>query len=608
MKTLARSALAAALALAAAPALAQTYSQTIFFGDSLTDAGAFRPGLIQVGGPTAALVGRFTTNPGLVWSEYLANYYGTGATPSNQGGTNYAVGGARGGVNGTSPFGSIPSVSAQVSGYLAANGGRADPNALYTVWSGANDIFAVAAGAPAQTTIATAVGAHVTAIASLRSAGARYILVPTVPDTGLTPSARAQGPAAQAALTQLAVTYNSSLFAGLSGAGLRVIPLNTFSLFQEVVANPGAYGFANITGTACQPQITANSLTCTPNTLVSPGAADSYLFADGVHPTSRAHQLLSEFAVSVLEAPRQVAVLPYSAKVVGRSRADRVSEHADLAADAEGEGMRWWVDARGDSLRYDTGIGFDGVAPGLTGGVDWTRGGMVYGVFGGIGRSYVDFGERRGDFEQLDGTLGGFFAWRGESVWVNAQASYTWLRYDVDREIWLGPSKRSHGGSPDGRNLTVGVNAGFEFGDEGFRHGPVVGVLAQRIEVDGFAESDPALSTSLAYPDQEYDSLIGRVGWRARLTGGGHLQPYAQLTYEREFEDEQDEAFARVQSLPATGEYAVPGLRFDDSYGMLLLGARTQAFGLDTNVGVSATVGHEGGNDATVFATVGARF
>lgn len=608
MKTLARSALAAALALAAAPALAQTYSQTIFFGDSLTDAGAFRPGLIQVGGPTAALVGRFTTNPGLVWSEYLANYYGTGATPSNQGGTNYAVGGARGGVNGTSPFGPIPSVSAQVSGYLAANGGRADPNALYTVWSGANDIFAVAAGAPAQTTIATAVGAHVTAVASLRSAGARYILVPTVPDTGLTPSARAQGPAAQAALTRLAVTYNSSLFAGLSGAGLRVIPLNTFSLFQEVVANPGAYGFANITGTACQPQITANSLTCTPNTLVSPGAADSYLFADGVHPTSRAHQLLSEFAVSVLEAPRQVAVLPYSAKVVGRSRADRVSEHADLAADAEGEGMRWWVDARGDSLRYDTGIGFDGVAPGLTGGVDWTRGGMVYGVFGGIGRSYVDFGERRGDFEQLDGTLGGFFAWRGESVWVNAQASYTWLRYDVDREIWLGPSKRSHGGSPDGRNLTVGVNAGFEFGDEGFRHGPVVGVLAQRIEVDGFAESDPALSTSLAYPDQEYDSLIGRVGWRARLTGGGHLQPYAQLTYEREFEDEQDEAFARVQSLPATGEYAVPGLRFDDSYGMLLLGARTQAFGLDANVGVSATVGHEGGNDATVFATVGARF
>jgi len=189
--------------------------------------------------------------------------------------------------------------------------------------------------------------------------------------------------------------------------------------------------------------------------------------------SSRAHQILAQYVVSVLEAPRQNQILGHSAGVVGRARADRVSAH--LAGKPAGDGMRWWVDARGDSLRYDTGIGFDGVAPGLTGGVDWTRGGMVYGVFGGIGRSYVDFGERRGDFEQLDGTLGGFFAWRGESVWVNAQASYTWLRYDVDREIWLGPSKRSHEGSPDGRNLTVGVNAGFEFGDEGFRHGPVVG-------------------------------------------------------------------------------------------------------------------------------------
>ena len=41
-----RTALAAALALAALPAFAQTYSQTVFFGDSLTDAGAFRPGLV----------------------------------------------------------------------------------------------------------------------------------------------------------------------------------------------------------------------------------------------------------------------------------------------------------------------------------------------------------------------------------------------------------------------------------------------------------------------------------------------------------------------------------------------------------------------------------
>ena len=74
-----RSLLAAALAIAALPAAAQTYSQTVFFGDSLTDSGLNRPALVQIGGPAAAIIGKFTTNPTLVWSEYLADYYGTNA-------------------------------------------------------------------------------------------------------------------------------------------------------------------------------------------------------------------------------------------------------------------------------------------------------------------------------------------------------------------------------------------------------------------------------------------------------------------------------------------------------------------------------------------------
>ena len=73
----ARALLATALAFAALPVAAQTYSQTVFFGDSLTDSGAFRPGLVQVGGPSAGILGRFTTNPGWVWAEWVADYYGT---------------------------------------------------------------------------------------------------------------------------------------------------------------------------------------------------------------------------------------------------------------------------------------------------------------------------------------------------------------------------------------------------------------------------------------------------------------------------------------------------------------------------------------------------
>jgi outer membrane lipase/esterase len=598
--------LAATAALAAPASASGPYSQTVFFGDSLTDSGFFRPLLPLSVRP---VTGQFTTNPGFVWSQWLADYYGTRADPNGNGqvGTNYAAGGARVGVNSTGALGPIPSLSTQVTNYLSANGGRADSRALFTVWGGANDLFAITnAGADPTTTIASAVTAQVGIVATLQNAGARYILVPTIPDLGVTPAFRALGPTAQAQGTALTVNYNTALFGGLTSNNLRVIPIDTFTLIREIVANPAEYGFANITGTACQPQITANSLTCNPTSYITPDAPNTYLFADGVHPASRAHQMLAQYTISILEAPRQNQILAHSATVVGRARADRVSAH--LAGKPEGDGMRWWADVRGDFQRYDSGDLYDGIGPAVTGGVDWTRGNFVYGAFTGVGRNFHHFGERRGDFEHLDTTLGGFAGWYGDNFWANGQLSYTWLSYEVDREVWLGPAKRSHEGSPDGSNLTFGVNAGYDFKGERVTHGPVASVLMQRIDVDGYAENLPTQSTSLAYGDQSFDSLITSLGWQASYEINDHLVPYARLTWDKEHEDQPSEVFARSQSIVGSLPYAVPGLEFDDSYLTLQLGARTELFGLDANIGASVTTAQGGGNDASVFASFGKSF
>ena len=602
-----RALLATALAVAAMPTLAGgPYTQTVFFGDSLTDAGFFRPLLPASVRP---VTGQFTNNPGFVWSQFLADFYGTSAAPNGNGqtGPNYAAGGARVGVNTTGALGPIPSLATQVNNYLTANGGRADSRALYTVWGGANDLFAITnAGADPTLTIGGAVAAEVGIVGALRNAGARYIMVATVPDLGLTPAFRAQGAAAQAAGTALTTTYNSSLFGALAGNNLRVIPLDTFTFLREVTANPGAYGFTNITGTACQPQITANSLTCNPTSLISPDAGNTYLFADGVHPTSRAHQILSQYAVSVLEGPRLLAALPHSTAVIGRARAERVA--GQMAAKSEGDGMRWWVDARADIQRYDDGGLYDAVGPGLTGGVTWHSGNLAYGVYGGLSRNRYDFGNDAGDYDQTDVTLGGTLGWRSGNAWVNGQLAYSLVQYDVDREIWLGPSKRSHTGSPDGSNITLGVSAGYDFVGEKVTHGPVLSVLAQRIDVDGYTENNANQSTALGYPDQNFDSLIGSVGWQASFSVSDHMQPYVRVTYDREFEDYAEEAFARALTVPGSLQYAVPGLEFDDSYGTAILGARTQLFGMDANIGLSTTIGQEGGTDSTIFATFGKGF
>src|SRR5690606_38228755 len=273
------------------------------------------------------------------------------------------------------PNGPADSTLAQVGAYLAASGGRADANALYTVWTGANDIFAVASGTAPQAALATAIGGTVQAVGALDAAGARYILVPSMPDLGITPNAIAAGPVAQASLTALAAGYNEALYGALGQAGYRVIPLDTFNMMRELSASPATYGLVNVTSPACLPP-GASSLTCNPTSMVSPEAASTYLFADGVHPSGAVHRMLGDYAVSVLEAPRLAALLPHAAIVSGRSQAEQVASH--VAAGPQAAGVRWWGGLRADHQRYDSGDLYDGVAPAALFGVDWSNGnGMV---------------------------------------------------------------------------------------------------------------------------------------------------------------------------------------------------------------------------------------
>ena len=69
----------------AAPTQAQQFSQVYVFGDSLSDAGYFRPVLGAAGVPPSllAILGRFTTAPGPVWSELIASHYDAPTGPSN---------------------------------------------------------------------------------------------------------------------------------------------------------------------------------------------------------------------------------------------------------------------------------------------------------------------------------------------------------------------------------------------------------------------------------------------------------------------------------------------------------------------------------------------
>src|SRR6185437_15389992 len=110
-------------------------------------------------------------------------------------------------------------------------------------------------------------------------------------------------------VTQLSAGYNTTLWSGLASAGIRVIPVDTFSLLNEVGANPSAYGFTNVTGLACGPfppfttAATISAQFCDTNHLVAPNADQNFLFADAVHPTTASQKIIAEFAESLIEGP-----------------------------------------------------------------------------------------------------------------------------------------------------------------------------------------------------------------------------------------------------------------------------------------------------------------
>ncbi len=271
---------AAFVAVSPLTALAGTlFTQIVAFGDSLSDTGN---DLIAYGTPQPPYYdGRASNGPN--WIDQLASKLGVAdPQPSLAGGTNYAYGGAT--ADSADAENGIPYLAQQVQMYLQASP-TADPNALYTVWAGANDFFY------GQTNPSVPADDVAAAVTSLISAGAKNLLVPNLPGQGATPLELSLGPSAVAAINALDVAYNADLTADLNSLrvadpGVTITMFDTYSLLNAVLQNPAAYGFTDTTDELIQQG---------PNAIAS-----QYLFWDFVHPTTAADAFLADGVYSQL--------------------------------------------------------------------------------------------------------------------------------------------------------------------------------------------------------------------------------------------------------------------------------------------------------------------
>ncbi len=178
-----------------------------------------------------------TPSGGIMNTDILAARFGLTdvSVSAPGGGSNYAVSGAR--IDGPNPLPNTvgtPSIVQQMTNYLASTGGAANSNALYVLSAGSNDVSFARTTYGFQTPayfafLAAQANTFVNAVAQLQSAGARYIVIPNLSGDFL----------------------NTSIYNGLSAAGVKFIPADQAAMIAAVKASPARFGFASVTSERC---------------------------------------------------------------------------------------------------------------------------------------------------------------------------------------------------------------------------------------------------------------------------------------------------------------------------------------------------------------------
>ncbi len=278
------------------------YDRVFIFGDSLSDSGNIyaltgetskAPYLLIPSAPYA--IGGHHFSNGKTWSEKLAQ-----ALNDNEGGKparnkpgkngNYAHGGARAR---TIAGGLVPSSSAQVGMFLR-DFGVAPSDALYVIQFGGNDLRDILTGGDPGLIMNAAIGELVASIQTLHFAGARKFLVANAPNIEHAPAVQMAGGSAVAGF--LAGLYNGNLEGALQIVedgipDIEINRLNMAGFVNDVVAQPGDFGLANVTA-PCLNFLSETGAKC--------DNPEDHFFWDGLHPTKAGHKALAGRAMEAL--------------------------------------------------------------------------------------------------------------------------------------------------------------------------------------------------------------------------------------------------------------------------------------------------------------------
>jgi outer membrane lipase/esterase len=314
-------------------------SQIYFFGDSLSDSGVMNnAGSVIPKGQTPV----YTTPRGHTWAYYLGKTINKPVTPNNLvrystqphknwvsgtlNGNDYAAGGAvtKGRGFGMAHHYSPASLTMQVTNFLAHHNPDKNPNNVYFIWIGANDLLLDAKKYKKESklkqffkTIGTINRATTNISANIKrlhKAGAKNIFILNLPPLGASPLLTKKKSLRHA--TDIAAgIFDTELRAKLAILhleGIHVPIFNVSSLFDKIIKHIKTYGYYtepgtkltvnNYTDVACiDSKKNSKQLAISCRNWVPAKVYNKYVFADGVHPTDTAHRIIALHVLKFLQ-------------------------------------------------------------------------------------------------------------------------------------------------------------------------------------------------------------------------------------------------------------------------------------------------------------------
>jgi outer membrane lipase/esterase len=141
-----------------------------------------------------------------------------------------------------------------------------------------------------------------------------------------------------------------------------------------------------------------------------------------------------------------------------------------------------------------------------------------------------------------------------------------------DRDVPLGVSVQSNSGSTSGSDIALAGEAGYKYINGAFTHGPIAGMILQRVYVDGFTEAGSV--TALGFGSQIRNSVVSELGYQASYDAG-QLRPYAKLVWNHEFAS-SDRLVAASLTTIAAPSFSLPAVILGKDWGTATVGTAIQ--------------------------------